>query len=89
MTDIDTEDDELWLWMTRRELQALNDADRQRALAAMKCRMQEALESDEPFTVSARVMTADQLAQMKRAQQLRAERMSRPPYTEADPRPEP
>jgi hypothetical protein len=70
MTDIDSGDDELWLGMTRREFRALNDADRRQALAAMKCRMREALESDESFTVSARVMTAEQLAQMKRAQQL-------------------
>ncbi|WP_137875964.1 hypothetical protein [Rhodococcus sp. Q] len=84
MTDNYTGDDELWLWMTRRELRALNDADRQRALAAMNSRIKEALDSDEPFTGSARGTTAEQLAQVKRAQQLRAERMSRPPYTEAD-----
>lgn len=89
MTDNDIDDDELWLWMTPRELRALNDADRQRALAAMTCRIKETRDSDEPFTGSARVMTSEQLAQMKRAQQLRAERMSRPPYTEGDPRREP
>ncbi|WP_137872724.1 hypothetical protein [Rhodococcus sp. Q] len=89
MTDNDTEDGELWLWMTRRELRALNDADRRRALAVMTSQMKEAVNADEPFTGSARVMTAEQVAQMKRAQQLRADRMSRPPYTEADPRPEP
>lgn len=77
MTDNDTEDDELWRWMTRGELRALNDADRQRALAAMTCQMKGTVNADEPYTGSARGMTAEQLAQMKRAQQLRAERMSR------------
>lgn len=79
MTDDDS-DDELWLWMTRREFRALNADDRARALAALR-RHVKAVASEGAVSFSGRAMTADDVAKAERARRWRTERMSRPPYT--------
>ena len=70
--------------MTRREFRALNDADRARAVTALKRRAQELLDSGEPVSFSGRAMTADDVARAERAQRWRSERLSRPPYVDGD-----
>lgn len=81
-TMTDETDDEMWLWMNRHEYRALNAADQARVLAALKRHAQKF--SHEEFRSAGRIPTPEEVARADRGRRRRAERMSRPPYTDSD-----